>query len=72
MPMAGLSTCPEMPPTALINRLEELLGRPLVEIFETDPDSPGGSTARPLNFQLTARNKLVDQTVRLTVGRSKA
>jgi diguanylate cyclase (GGDEF)-like protein len=51
--------------------LDELLTKPLVELFETDPDSPGGSTARPLNFQLTARNKLVDQTVRLTVGRSK-
>ena len=51
--------------------LDELLTKPLVELFETDPDSPGGSSARPLNFQLTARNKLVDQTVRLTVGRSK-
>lgn len=51
--------------------LDELLTRPLTELLETDPDSPGGSSARPLNFQLTARNKLVDQTVRLTVGRSK-
>jgi len=51
--------------------LDELLTKPLVELFETDPDSPGGSSARPLKFQLTARNRLVDQTVRLTVGRSK-
>jgi hypothetical protein len=29
--------------------LDELLTQPLTEIFETDPDSPGGSTARPLN-----------------------
>ena len=51
--------------------MEELLGRSLITIFETDPDSPGGKSDRPLNFQLTAHNKIKDLTVRLTIGRSK-
>ncbi len=51
--------------------MQELLAQPLVSLFEVDPDSPGGKSDRPLNFQLTARNKINDLTVRLTLGRSK-
>ena len=51
--------------------MDELLGRSLITILETDPDSPGGKSDRPLNFQLTAHNKIKDLTVRLTIGRSK-
>ncbi|ABC63044.1 putative bifunctional diguanylate cyclase/phosphodiesterase [Erythrobacter litoralis] len=49
---------------------EELLGTPLVELFETDPDDPDGGTSRPLNFQLKAHNKLKDLTVRFALRKS--
>lgn len=49
---------------------EELLAQPLTKLFETDPDSPGEKSDRPLNFQLTARNKIIDLTVRFTLGKS--
>ena len=42
----------------------ELLGKPLVALFETDPDNPDEKSDRPLNFQLSARNKITDLTVR--------
>ncbi|HTM95211.1 MAG TPA: diguanylate cyclase, partial [Croceibacterium sp.] len=42
----------------------ELLGKPLVTLFETDPDNPDEKSDRPLNFQLSARNKITDLTVR--------
>ena len=49
--------------------IEELLARPLVELFETDPDNPDERSDRPLNFQLKARNKLTDLVVRfLSLG----
>src|ERR1700754_2075340 len=41
---------------------DPLLGQPLVALFETDPDNT--ESERPLNFQLSARNKLVDLVVR--------
>ena len=51
--------------------IEELLAQPLVSMFETDPDSPGERSDRPLNFQLTARNKIIDLTVRFALGKPK-
>ncbi len=50
--------------------IEELLAKPLVSLFETDPDDPDDRSGRPLNFQLSARNKITDLTVRLTLGKS--
>jgi len=44
--------------------IDELLGKPLVALFETDPDNPDEKSDRPLNFQLSARNKITDLTVR--------
>ena len=46
----------------------ELLAQPLTKLFETDSDNPGERSDRPLNFQLTAHNKIVDQTVRFALG----
>jgi diguanylate cyclase (GGDEF)-like protein len=46
----------------------DLLAQPLVKLFETDSDNPGERSDRPLNFQLTAHNKIVDQTVRFALG----
>ena len=45
----------------------ELLAQPLVAVFETDPDNPDERSDRPLNFQLNARSKLHDLTVRVIV-----
>jgi diguanylate cyclase (GGDEF)-like protein len=51
--------------------IAELLAQPLVSMFETDPHSPGERSDRPLNFQLTARNKIIDLTVRFSLGKPK-
>ncbi len=42
----------------------DLLGHPLIELFETDPDNPDERSDRPLKFQLSARNKLIDLVMR--------
>lgn len=49
--------------------ITKLLAQPLLSLFETDPDNPEKSD-RPLNFQLRAHNKIVDQTVRLMLGKA--
>ncbi len=46
----------------------DLLGQPLIELFETDPDNPDQGSDRPLKFQLSARNKLTDLVVRFLPG----
>ena len=43
-----------------------LLGQPLTSLFEIDRDNPDEKSDRPLNFQLSARNKLSDLVVRFT------
>jgi diguanylate cyclase (GGDEF)-like protein len=48
--------------------MQDLLAQPLTTLFETDSDNPGERSDRPLNFQLTARNKIIDQTVRFALG----
>ena len=52
-----------------LDRLEfaapQLLGQPLVDLFETDSENPEQGSERPLKFQLTSRNKLKDLVVRL-------
>ena len=42
----------------------DLLGHPLIELFETDPDNPDERSDRPLKFQLSARNKLSNLVMR--------
>ena len=50
--------------------LTELLAQPFVALFETDTENPDERGAgRPLKFQLSARNKLVDMTVRFAPAR---
>ncbi len=50
--------------------LTELLAQPFVTLFETDTENPDERGAgRPLKFQLSARNKLVDVTVRFAPTR---
>ncbi|WP_237392390.1 putative bifunctional diguanylate cyclase/phosphodiesterase [Aurantiacibacter rhizosphaerae] len=41
-----------------------MLGKPLVELFEVDRSNPDEKSDRPLNFQLSARNKLSDLVVK--------
>jgi len=43
----------------------ELLAKPLVALFETDPDNPDEKSDRPLNFQVNARSRIHDLTVRV-------
>ena len=50
----------------------ELLGHPLIELFETDPDNPDERSDRPLKFQLSARNKLTDLIMRFASASSAA
>jgi len=52
--------------------VDEMLGQPLVSLFETDPDNPDEKSDRPLNFQINARSKIRDLTVRVVLDRSKA
>jgi diguanylate cyclase (GGDEF)-like protein len=49
----------------------ELLAQPLVSVFETDPDNPDERSDRPLNFQLNARSKIHDLTVRVILDRAR-
>ncbi len=51
---------------ALDCQLPDLLARPLCSLFETDPDDPDEKSDRPLKFQLTARNKIHDLTLRFS------
>ena len=44
--------------------LDALLAQPLTALFESDSQNPDGQTGRPLNFQLAARNRIVDMVVR--------
>ncbi len=48
--------------------MDTLLAQPLTVLLESDADSSGERSERPLNFQLTARNKIIDQTVRFALG----
>ncbi len=50
--------------------IQELLAQPLNTLFHTDPDAMGEKSDRPLNFQLSARHKIIDQTVRFAIGKS--
>jgi diguanylate cyclase (GGDEF)-like protein len=52
--------------------VEEMLAQPLVALFETDPDNPDERSGRPLNFQINARSKIHDLTVRVITDKSKA
>jgi diguanylate cyclase (GGDEF)-like protein len=47
--------------------VEALLAKPLTNLFETDARNAGERSERPLSFQLTARNKIIDQTVRFAL-----
>jgi diguanylate cyclase (GGDEF)-like protein len=51
--------------------VEDVLAKPLISLFETDPDGASGMPTRPLNFQLTAKNKINDLIVRVNAGRSR-
>ncbi len=44
----------------------DMLGKPLVSLFEIDRDNPDEKSDRPLNFQLSTRNKLSDLVVKFT------
>jgi diguanylate cyclase (GGDEF)-like protein len=45
--------------------LEELLGKPLAALFETDPDDPDAQSDRPFKFKLSIKARINALTVRL-------
>ncbi len=49
----------------------ELIGQPLVSLFEIDRDNPDEKSDRSLNFLLSTRNKLNDLVVKFTVDAAK-
>jgi diguanylate cyclase (GGDEF)-like protein len=51
--------------------LASLLGRPLAGLFETDPDDPDDRSGRPLGFQIKARNRISDVTVRCALPEAR-
>ncbi len=54
-----------------LNRpIGDLLAQPLTTLFETDAENQADRSDRPLNFQITARNKIIDQTVRFALNAS--
>jgi diguanylate cyclase (GGDEF)-like protein/PAS domain S-box-containing protein len=57
-----------------IERLElqsqDVLGRALLSIFEADPDDPDQKSDRPFKFQLSARSRITDLTVRIVGKRT--
>ena len=48
----------------------DLLGKPLDELFEIDSNVSQEGSGRPLKFQLKAQNKIRDQVVRFSNGKS--
>ena len=51
--------------------LATLLGKPLASLFEADPDDPEQGSARPLGFQINARNRIADVTVRCALPEAR-
>ena len=51
--------------------LHALLGHPLTGLFETDPDDPDNRSGRPLGFQIKARNRISDVTVRCALPEAR-
>ncbi len=49
--------------------LGDLLGQPLAALFEVDDALPENQSSRPIKFQMTARNRMVDQVVAFVPGR---
>lgn len=48
--------------------LDKLLDQPITSLFAIDNDLPDCQSSRPLNFQVAARNRIVDQVVRCNTG----
>lgn len=49
---------------------EELIGKPIEDVFEIDAESQGESGGRSLKFQIKARNKIRDQVVRFALDKA--
>ncbi len=51
--------------------LATLLGKSVASLFEADPDDPEERSARPLGFQINARNRIADVTVRCALPEAR-
>lgn len=56
--------------TALGCEAEDLLAKPLTNLFEIDPDNPTARSDRPLKFIMAAHTRITDLVVRLLVSGS--
>ena len=50
--------------------LDDLLARPIIELFETDPDNPEMRSERPFKFQLSTHGKIAGLVVRFALDKS--
>jgi diguanylate cyclase (GGDEF)-like protein len=50
--------------------VEDVIGRPIVSLFEGDPDDPDQKSDRPFKFQLSSRSKINELTVRIVGQRA--
>ena len=57
--------------TALDVALPLLLGQPVANLFETDPDDPDNRSGRPLGFQLKTRGRIADVVVRCALPEAR-
>jgi diguanylate cyclase (GGDEF)-like protein/PAS domain S-box-containing protein len=52
--------------------MDEVIARPLVALFEADPDDPDQKSDRPFKFQLSSRSKINELTVRIVGMRTSS
>jgi diguanylate cyclase (GGDEF)-like protein len=50
--------------------MDDVIGRPIIALFEVDPDDPDQKSDRPFKFQLSSRNKINELTVRIVGKRT--
>jgi diguanylate cyclase (GGDEF)-like protein len=52
--------------------VDDVLGRPVVSLFEADPDDPDQKSDRPFKFQLSSRSKINELTIRIVGKRTSS
>jgi diguanylate cyclase (GGDEF)-like protein len=52
--------------------MDDILGRPIIALFEADPDDPDQKSDRPFKFQLSSRSKITELTVRIVGKRANS
>lgn len=68
--IGALTYLSEAASSTLPQAADTLIGKAFASLFEVDAGLPETQSSRALNFQLTARSRIVDQVVRFVPGRS--